>query len=65
MQKKSLLTKKMLRDLIAWVLNNYLGKYVGNLNTAQLTVALLSGKEEEETRNLQPPNTNIAIIAKI
>lgn len=36
---------KMLRDLIAWVLNNYLGKYVGNLNTAQLTIALLSGKE--------------------
>lgn len=34
----------MLRELIAWVLNNYLGKYVGNLNTAQLSVALLSGK---------------------
>lgn len=34
----------MLRELIAWVLNNYLGKYVGNLNTAQLTVALLTGK---------------------
>ena len=33
----------MLRDLITWVLNNYLGKYVGNLNTAQLTIALLSG----------------------
>lgn len=29
---------------MAWVLNNYLGKYVGNLNEAQLTVALLSGK---------------------
>lgn len=34
----------MLRELIAWVLNTYLCKYVGNLNTAQLTVALLSGK---------------------
>lgn len=34
----------MLRELIAWVLNNYLGKYVHNLNTAQLSVALLSGK---------------------
>lgn len=34
----------MLKDLVAWVLNNYLGKYVGNLNTAQLTVALLSGE---------------------
>lgn len=35
----------MLRELIAWVLNNYLGKYVHNLNTAQLSVALLSGKK--------------------
>lgn len=35
----------MLRELIAWVLNNYLGKYVHNLNTAQLSVALLSGKQ--------------------
>lgn len=35
----------MLRDLIAWVLNNYLGKYIENLNTTQLTVALLSGKK--------------------
>ena len=35
----------MLRDLIAWVLNNYLGKYVENLNTTQLTVALLSGEQ--------------------
>lgn len=34
----------MLKDLVAWVLNNYLGKYVGNLNTAQLTVAVLSGE---------------------
>lgn len=34
----------MLRDLIAWVLNNYLGRYVENLNTTQLTVALLSGE---------------------
>lgn len=34
----------MLRELIAWVLNNYLGKYVENLNTAQLTIALLSGE---------------------
>lgn len=34
----------MLRELIAWVLNNYLGKYVHNLNTAQLSVALLSGE---------------------
>lgn len=29
---------------MAWVLNNYLGKYVENLNTDQLSIALLSGK---------------------
>lgn len=34
----------MLRDLIAWVLNNYLGRYVENLNTTQLSIAILSGK---------------------
>lgn len=34
----------MLEGLVAWVLNNYLGKYVENLNTDQLNIALLSGK---------------------
>lgn len=34
----------MLEGLVAWVLNNYLGKYVENLNTDQLSVALLSGE---------------------
>lgn len=29
---------------MAWVLNNYLGKYVENLNTDQLSIALLSGE---------------------
>ncbi|XP_059608662.1 intermembrane lipid transfer protein Vps13D [Phlebotomus argentipes] len=43
----------MLRDLIAWVLNNYLGKYVGNLNTASLTIALLSGEVELENLPLR------------
>lgn len=33
----------MLEGLVAWVLNNYLGKYVENLNTDQLSIALLSG----------------------
>lgn len=32
----------MLEGLAAWVLNNYLGKYV-QLNTDQLSIALLSG----------------------
>lgn len=32
----------MLEGLVAWVLNNYLGKYV-HLNTDQLSIALLSG----------------------
>lgn len=35
---------KMLEGLVAWVLNNYLGKYVENLNTDQLSIALLSGE---------------------
>lgn len=34
----------MLEGLVAWVLNNYLGKYVENLNTDQLSIALLSGE---------------------
>lgn len=34
----------MLEGLVAWVLNTYLGKYVNNLNTDQLSVALLKGK---------------------
>lgn len=34
----------MLEGLVAWVLNTYLGKYVNNLNTDQLSVALLKGE---------------------
>uniref|UniRef100_A0AAR5PHD2 UBA domain-containing protein n=1 Tax=Dendroctonus ponderosae TaxID=77166 RepID=A0AAR5PHD2_DENPD len=37
----------MLEGLVAWILNNYLGKYV-KLNTDQLSIALLSGKVELE-----------------
>lgn len=33
----------MLEGLAAWVINNYLGKYVENLNTDQLSIALLQG----------------------
>ncbi|KAJ8974057.1 hypothetical protein NQ317_002303 [Molorchus minor] len=42
----------MLEGLVAWVLNNYLGKYV-HLNTDQLSVALLSGKVELENLPLR------------
>ncbi|XP_033238212.1 vacuolar protein sorting-associated protein 13D [Drosophila pseudoobscura] len=38
----------MLRELITWVLNTYLGKYLENLNSVQLSVALLSGEVELE-----------------
>lgn len=38
---------------MVWVLNNYLGKYVENLNTDQLSVALLSGKVELENLPLR------------
>lgn len=34
----------MLEGLVAWVLNTYLGKYVSNLNTDQLSIALLKGE---------------------
>jgi len=36
----------MLEGLAAWVLNNYLGKYVENLNTDQLSIGLLKGEVE-------------------
>nr|CAI5831312.1 unnamed protein product [Callosobruchus analis] len=42
----------MLEGLVAWVLNNYLGKYV-QLNTDQLSIALLSGKVELENLPLK------------
>ena len=34
----------MLESLAAWVLNNYLGQYLENLNTDQLSVGLLQGE---------------------
>ncbi|GFN93642.1 vacuolar protein sorting-associated protein 13d, partial [Plakobranchus ocellatus] len=36
----------MLEGLAAWVLNTYVGEYVENLNTAQLSIALLQGAVE-------------------
>lgn len=36
----------MLERLVAWFCNNYLGRYLENLNTDQLSVALLQGKEK-------------------
>ncbi|XP_053307347.1 intermembrane lipid transfer protein VPS13D [Spea bombifrons] len=43
----------MLESLVAWVLNTYLGKYVNNLNTDQLSVALLKGAVELENLPLK------------
>nr|XP_006005250.1 PREDICTED: vacuolar protein sorting-associated protein 13D [Latimeria chalumnae] len=43
----------MLEGLAAWVLNNYLGKYVNNLNTDQLSIALLKGAVELENLPLK------------
>lgn len=34
----------MLEGLVAWVLNNYIGDYFENLNTDQLSIAILQGK---------------------
>jgi vacuolar protein sorting-associated protein 13D len=36
----------MLEGLATWFLNNYLGKYLENLNTDQLSIALLQGMEK-------------------
>ncbi|CAG0914453.1 unnamed protein product [Notodromas monacha] len=43
----------MLESLAAWVLNQYLGKYVENLNTDQLSIALLKGSLELENLPLR------------
>ncbi|KAI5095714.1 vacuolar protein sorting-associated protein 13D isoform X1, partial [Silurus meridionalis] len=43
----------MLEGLVTWVLNTYLGKYVSNLNTDQLSVALLKGAVELENLPLR------------
>ncbi|KAE8593143.1 hypothetical protein XENTR_v10019000 [Xenopus tropicalis] len=43
----------MLEGLVAWVLNTYLGKYVNNLNTDQLSIALLKGAVELENLPLK------------
>ncbi|XP_034247458.1 vacuolar protein sorting-associated protein 13D isoform X2 [Thrips palmi] len=43
----------MLEGLVAWVLNTYLGKYVENLNTHQLSIALLQGEVEFENLPLK------------
>ncbi|VDO34943.1 unnamed protein product [Onchocerca flexuosa] len=40
--------EKMLENLVAWVLNNYVGEYLENLNTDQLSIALLQGQVELE-----------------
>ncbi|XP_056631377.1 intermembrane lipid transfer protein Vps13D [Diorhabda sublineata] len=42
----------MLEGLVAWVLNTYLGRYI-ELNTDQLSIALLSGKVELENLPLK------------
>ena len=43
----------MLEGLAAWVLNTYIGEYVENLNTAQLSIALLQGAVELENLPLK------------
>uniref|UniRef100_A0A4W3GI10 Vacuolar protein sorting 13 homolog D n=1 Tax=Callorhinchus milii TaxID=7868 RepID=A0A4W3GI10_CALMI len=43
----------MLEGLAAWVLNTYIGKYVNNLNTDQLSIALLRGAVELENLPLK------------
>ncbi|XP_043916363.1 vacuolar protein sorting-associated protein 13D [Protopterus annectens] len=64
----------MLEGLAAWVLNTYLGKYVNNLNTDQLSIALLKGAVELENLPLKkdalneldlPFEVKVGLIGKI
>lgn len=48
----------MLKGLAAWVLNTYLGKYLENLNTDQLSIALLQGEVELENIPLKKDALN-------
>ncbi|KAK6169767.1 hypothetical protein SNE40_020756 [Patella caerulea] len=43
----------MLEGLAAWILNTYVGEYVENLNTDQLSIALLQGDVELENLPLK------------
>ena len=43
----------MLEGLAAWVLNTYVGEYVENLNTHQLSIGLLQGAVELENLPLK------------
>lgn len=38
----------MLEGLVTWVLNNYVGEYLENLNADQISIALLQGQVELE-----------------
>lgn len=50
----------MLEGLVAWVLNTYLGKYVSNLNTDQLSIALLKGNYS--SASIHTPCTQLQFI---
>ena len=43
MQLQILQLSSMLEGLVAWVLNTYIGEYVENLNTDQLTIGIFQG----------------------
>lgn len=36
----------MIKDLITWVLNNYIGKYIENFDSSNVSFGLLSGKRK-------------------
>src|SRR3569832_158252 len=64
----------MLEGLIAWVLNNYIGEYLENLDTDHLKVALLHGEVQLENvpikrtalRQFDTPFTiNAGVIGKL
>jgi N-terminal region of Chorein or VPS13 len=57
----------MLRELITYVLNNYLGKYIENLNTQQLLISILNGEfsTSDEKVITTHPLCSVASVIKI
>lgn len=52
----------MLERLVAWFCNNYLGRYLENLNTDQLSVALLQGLSYPVSKKLVQRSFNLFLL---
>ena len=50
----------MLEGLVTWVLNNYVGEYLENLNADQISVALLQGSWSRDVNGSKPGFISLA-----